>query len=204
MGADGGIYFIRYTEKTLKTHLLEMLIEWLCSNECSYKFDGYIRLIDDTIKHVSEEDTPDTKAVPHFSDEQLAFITQICDSIVDHFTSNQNISDSFSDTIMTRDEYLSRQETDDNFCFRDDAYQLWRVATEIDEVWDAGWLWLYWDTESYHYPDPFFGKDGQTELKELYDSFSSDIVFKQIFTDFTQFSSFVNDLPETENIQTWT
>ena len=200
MGADGGIYFIRYTKETLMTYLLEMLIEWLCSDKCSYKFDGCLQVIDDTIKHFPEEDTSDDKAVPLFSDEQLAFITQICDSVVEHFTSHCHIPDDYSDMIMTTDEYLHRQRTDWEFCFTDPYVSIWHTE-EFDEVWNGGWLWMYWDTGCYYFSDPFSGKDGLTELKEMYDRFSSDIVFKQIFTDFTQFSRFVYDLPETEYIQ---
>ena len=105
--------------------------------------------------------------------------------------------------IMTTDEYLHRQRTDWEFCFTDPYVSIWHTE-EFDEVWNGGWLWMYWDTGCYYFSDPFSGKDGLTELKEMYDRFSSDIVFKQIFTDFTQFSRFVYDLPETEYIQVWT
>lgn len=204
MGADGGIHYISYTPKTLKTKLLEMLEDWLCSDECSYMFDGYIEVRDDKIMISPEEDTPDELATPLFTDEQLDFIANLRDAIVDYFTSNQYIPDSHSDNIMTWKQFELNQTYDKDFDFRDDFNELLDLTKEINEVWDAGYLWLYWDTNSYHHPNPFGGLDARTEMKELYDSFKTNDTFKKIFTNFDQFAWFVNDLPGTDYIQTWT
>jgi hypothetical protein len=208
MGADGGIYYLPFTQETLITKLLEMLIEWICSKDCSYSFDGLIFVKNDKIMIAPDNDSLDDEvspdeAIPFFTDEQLDFITKLRDVIVDHFTSNTSITCEDSN-IMTWEQFDDKMEYDSDFGFRDDWCQLVDLTKEINDVWEAEWLWLYWDTESFHYPDPFSGHDGNDELKKLYDSFLANETFKQIFTNFEQFSSFVYDLPETDNITTWT
>ena len=205
MGADGGIRYLSYTPMTLKTELLEMLKDWLYSDECPFKFDGLIFVKDNRIMIVPDEDTSDEFATPLFTDEQLSFIPELQDKIVDHFTSNQSIPSDHSDNILTREEFDRIGDSLLNFDGEDyEYYECEKLTNEINEVWEAGFLWLYWDTEGYHYCEPFSGPEGQTELKKLFETCSTNDTFKQIFTNFEQFSSFVYTLPETEYIQTWT
>lgn len=205
MGADGGIYYISYTPATLKTKLLEMLKEWLCSDGCPYDFDGFIEVNDGKIMiSQEEEDIPDVKAIPLFTEEQLNFITKIQDAVVEHFTFNQSIPSEHSDKIMTWEEFYFNQKYDFNFDFRDDFHELLSITRDINEVWDAGWLWMYWDTSSYHYSEPFSGGDGENKLKQMYKSCTTNDIFKQIFTDFKQFYDFVYMLPGVNYIQVWT
>ena len=57
MGSDGGIRYIPYTTETLYTKLLELLKEWLCSEDkCPYDFDGLIYVENDKIMIVPDED----------------------------------------------------------------------------------------------------------------------------------------------------
>jgi hypothetical protein len=204
MGADGGIYYLNFTSETLNIKLLEMLNEWLCSDDCQYKFDGLIFVKDGQIMTVPDDETNDELATLVFTDEQLSFITKIRDAVVQHFDSNQCIPSDHSDNIMTWDQFYWNQKYDFDFDFREDFNDLLSLTREINDVWKAGFLWLYWDTDSCHHCEPFSGREGKTELKKIYDNCKNDDTFKQIFTDFKQFSSFVYTLPETDYIQTWT
>jgi hypothetical protein len=180
MSADGGIYYLRFTPDTLNHHLLELLKDWLCSDDCPYKFDGLIFVKDGKIMTVPDDETNDEFVTSLFTDDQLSFIAKIRDAVVDHFDWNEKY--------------------DRNFDFN----ELLTLTSEINDVLKAGYLWLYWDMNSCYHCDPFSGREGQTDLKKIYDDCKNDDTFKQIFTDFRQFSSFVYTLPETDYIETLT
>ena len=200
MSADGGIYYLRFTPDTLNHHLLELLKDWLCSDDCPYKFDGLIFVKDGKIMTVPDDETNDEFVTSLFTDVQLSFIAKIRDAVVDHFDSNQCIPSVHSDNIMTWDQFDWNEKYDRNFDFN----ELLTLTSEINDVLKAGYLWLYWDMNSCYHCDPFSGREGQTDLKKIYDDCKNDDTFKQIFTDFRQFSSFVYTLPETDYIETLT
>ena len=223
MGADGGMYYYQNSsDNSFLNQVLERLIEWLCSEQCSLDFAGslyqknnliYIETETDAIHDVAETGTgedlpndslesqelPNTNTEIFLSMDQLKFINMIYDHIVDFCHINQE----YHENMMTYNQLIERRDTDYKFIFREDIDDLFAIALALDDAWDsANGMWFYWDTDSYHYSEPF---EGNTKIiKKIYLACIDNEKFSQIFTNFDQFKDFIKSLPAPDYIEVWT
>lgn len=197
MGADGGVYYFKDTkEYPFLTQLLTLLIDWLCSDDCSFDFDGTIFVKDDMI-YIKDDNG---KTEPLLSKGELKFITKIRDHIVDFCGTHQY----HHENMMTWDEFHFHQKTDFNFDFRADFDDLLNLTRDLNQAWnDANGLWFYWDTSSFYHTSPF-EEEGFEAIMKVYQECKDDDKFSQVFSNEEQFMMFINTLPTPDYIQVWT